>query len=289
MSGPTYNPDDSSGTQMSNSDEKIDCIDENLSILRLPTQVLPDTQEDGLAHSCLTTTQKMVQQDTGYLAKKSKTALRHKSKRSTRWLSKLHAGLDSIIFLMASVHGASLCFFLCTIPFFHRGHEVYDQPVHDLQVVSATAMIMLLPISIMVTLATESSRRVTRLHHCNPPLLFASALFELLYHLDAIQNRECRHPTGCQNKTGSSISGGSINVTSSTAPSYINFAFLYDSSLVRSVATILLEIGAQWCLFRVAIVGVILAASATPMCRYELHTVLVLRVVLWIRRDTSVR
>ena len=117
---------------------------------------------------------------------------------------------------------------------------------------------MLLPISNMVAFATKSGQdRVTRLHHCNPPLLFASAVYELLYHLDVVLSRGGHH-TG-SNVHGSNISDSSVNVAASTA------------TLVRSIATMLLLIGSQWCIFRSAIVGLVFAASATRVCRYAVH------------------
>ena len=188
---PTKNPA-RSGAQ-SDSDEEEGGFDQDL---RRPTQVSPGTQEDRLPPRSSPTVRKFVQQDTGDLTEKSKAAVRNKNKRCTQWLSKVHAGVDSIIFLVTSVHGASLCFFLFTLPFLKREHEVYNCSVNDLQVVSSAAIIMLLPISNMVAFATKSGQdRVTRLHHCNPPLLFASAVYELLYHLDVVLSRG-GHPTG---------------------------------------------------------------------------------------------
>ena len=196
--------------------------------------------------------------------KKSETAVHFKSKRCTGWLAKVHAGLDSLIFLVASVHGASLCFFLFTFPFFNRGHEVYDQ-FNDLQVVSSRVIIVLLPISIMVAIATKSGQsRVTRLHHCNPPLLFASAVYELLYQSylqDDVQSWS-RHPCGSV-ASSSNVNGSNIN----------------------PIAAVLLKIGAQWCIFRVAIIGFVFAIPAARKCR----CVYALCTALWYSRYGGTR
>ena len=169
FSRPTNNPA-RSGAQ-DDSDKEEGGFDQDL---RDPTQVSSRTQEDRLPSRNSPNARKFVQQ----------------------WLSKVHAIVDSMIFLVTSVHGASLCFFLFTLPFFKHETEVYDWSVNDLQVGSSAAITMLLPISSMVAFTTKSGQgRVTRLHHCNPPLLFASAVYELLYHLDVVLSRG-GHPAG---------------------------------------------------------------------------------------------
>ena len=47
--------------------------------------------------------------------------------------------------------------------------------------------------------------------------------------------------------------------------------FPSTATLVRKIAAMLLLIGSHWCIFRGAIVGLVFATAATPMCRYALH------------------
>ena len=89
---------------------------------------------------------------------KSKTAARNKSKRCTRWLSQVHAGLDSIIVLAALAHGASNGYFLFTLPLFKRHHEHYEGWLNVSQGVSSAIIVILLPISRIFDFATKSGQ-----------------------------------------------------------------------------------------------------------------------------------
>ena len=175
-------------------------------------------------------------------------APRGRRKRFTWWLSKMHAGVESTIFLAASAHGASLCFYLFTFPFSEDVNEHYRRWVHGVQIMTSAVIIILVPISGLVADVTGFGHGlVTRLHYCNPELLLLSSLYQLLHHLG--YTTESR---------GGSCACSNVSVTSSAT----------SHSDASSFVKLVLQLGTLWCIVRAAIVGFVFAVWAIRTYRY---------------------